>query len=70
MKYLRLSLATGALTLILAIPAFAGEIHTPIAPPPPPADGEVNTSAAATGDMETTVAEIALAFVQDMLSLF
>ena len=75
MNHLRLSLAVGALILALAIPTYAGEIHTPIAPPPPPEAGEMDAGAAATGDMgcpgvSDSVTEIALSIVQDMLSLF
>jgi hypothetical protein len=70
MNYLRLSLAAGALILTLAIPTFAGEIHTTIASPPPPVTGEMHTGAAAeTSDMETAVAEVALNIVQGILSL-
>jgi hypothetical protein len=73
MNFLRLSLAVIALILTLAIPAFAGEIHTPIAPPPEA--GEMETGAAATGDISCLgvsdpLTEIALSFVQNMLSLF
>ena len=73
MNYLRLSVSTGILTLALALPAFAGWMDTTIAsPPPPPETGQMNTASAvaATGFMDTPVTEIALSFVENMLSLF
>jgi hypothetical protein len=75
MSFLRLTLAVGALTLSIAFSTFAGEMHTPVASPPPPEVGEMETGAAATGDISCpgvsdSVTEIALSFVQNMLSLF
>lgn len=71
MNSLRLSIAVGALILTLTIPAFAGEMHTPIAPPPPPAgDMETTCRVSATGFMDITGTEIGLSLMQDVLSLF
>lgn len=82
MKSLRQLCVALALTLALAIPAFAGEIDTPKASPAPPApvttvDGEIHTTV--TGQIETTiseatvtdsVAETVLNLLQSVLSLF
>jgi hypothetical protein len=68
MKYLRLSLAVGILTMFLAITALAGEMPCPItAPAPPSAAGEMPYPVAATTD---AVTEVALDLVQSVLALF
>lgn len=61
MNSLRLSLATGALTLVLSLSAFAGEIHTTVTSPLPPATGEMHTP---------VVEEFALSLAQIILALF
>lgn len=67
MKYLQLSLAIGALTLALTLPAFAGQMHTPVAPPqPPPESCEMDCSSVS----PDSVTEITLSFMQSMLALF
>lgn len=82
MKNLRRLSVTCAFTLALAIPAFAGEIQTGIAPAPTPqqqAAGEIQTGVA--GQIETTgsvseatpidsVAQAALNLIQTVLALF
>jgi hypothetical protein len=75
MKILRQLCAAFALTLTLALSAFAGEIQIPFAPPPPPTQqaataGEV--SAPGAGEMQTGVTattEIALNLIQGVLAL-
>ena len=62
MNYLRLSLATCALMLALALSTFAGEMETPFSSPLP---------LSKTSEMHTPiVAEIVLRIVQGMLALF
>lgn len=80
MKYIRHSLAAGALTLVLALPAVAGHMHTPVTSPPPPSTtGHMDTTSmvAATGEMPypviaslDPVTEIMLNLVHSALSLF
>ena len=79
MNYLRLSLAAGVLTMVLALPAFAGWMDTGIASPlPPTASGEMDTTStgAATGEISCLgvsadpVTDIALSLAQSMLALF
>lgn len=72
MKYLRLSLTAGSITLALALSTFAGEMHTGFASPPPPATGGMETTrtVAATDFVDITGTEIVLSFMQNMLSLF
>ena len=79
MNYLRFSLAAGALTLVLALPAFAGWMDTGIASPlPPTASGEMGTTStgAATGEISgpgisaDPVTDIALSLAQSILTLF
>jgi hypothetical protein len=69
MNYLRLSLIAGALTLVLAFPAFGGHMDTPVMsppPPPPPVTGEMGFPGISTDP----VMEIALSLVQSVLALF
>jgi len=80
MRYLRQLCAAFALTLILAMSAFAGQMSTTVTPPPPPpsststATGERTTGD--TGEISTTssvtdsATQITLNLVQGMLSLF
>jgi len=83
MKTLRQFCVAFVLTLTLTLPAFAGEISTGVAPPPPPvstsstAPGEITTMAA--GDISTMISEeattasmteTALNLLQSVLSLF
>lgn len=67
MKYLRLSLAVGFLTMFLAIPAFAGEMPCPITAPPPPVAGDMPCPVAISAN---AVTEIAFSLAQSVLSLF
>jgi hypothetical protein len=77
MKQLRQLCAAGALTLALALSAFAGDIDTPgiTAPPPPPSQsvtGEIQTpGVTSSSDIAAdSVLEIALDLMQGVLSLF
>ncbi|MDQ3802648.1 MAG: hypothetical protein M3416_02175 [Acidobacteriota bacterium] len=81
MKSLRQLCVSSVCMLALAVPAFAGEIQTGIATPPPAqtvtAAGEIQTGVAGqieSGSGEATaadsVAEIALNLLQSVLSLF
>lgn len=77
---MRKTLTTAALVLALSCPAFAGIMHTPVAPEPPPpqsapaaqeptTDGEMSagaTAPTADGHMQNGAAAT---FVQVMLSL-
>jgi hypothetical protein len=68
MNYLRLSLAAGALTLALALPAFAGHMETPFTSPqpPPPTICEIGCS----GVSADSATGITLSLVQSILALF
>jgi hypothetical protein len=74
MRYLRLSLAASALTVILALPAYAGWMDTTVtSPPPPPVTSGIRiiSTGAATGEIQTPVAaDIALSLVQSILAMF
>lgn len=81
MKTLRQLCVASVFVFALAIPAFAGEIQTPLAPPPPAqsatAQGEISTGITGqeeTGSSEATAAdsatEIALNLLQSVLALF
>ena len=81
MKTLRQLCVASVFVFALAIPAFAGEIQTPLAPPPPAqsatAQGEISTGFTGqeeTGSSEATAAdsatEIALNLLQSVLTLF
>jgi hypothetical protein len=81
MKTLRQLCVASVFVFALAIPAFAGEIQIPLAPPPPAQSatrqGEIQigvTGQIDTGSGEATVAdsatEIALSLLQNVLSLF
>jgi hypothetical protein len=77
MNYLQSLLAACALTLGLTLSAFAGEMHTPIAPPPPPpATGYMDTTSTVAGEMSgpgvsaDPIMEIALNLAQSVLALF
>lgn len=81
MKTLRQLCVALAFTLVLTIPAFAGEIETGIAPPPPAqtvtANGEISTPVAGqeeAGSGKATAAdsvtESVLNLLQSVLSLF
>jgi hypothetical protein len=76
MKKLRQLCMAGVFTLALTTATFAGDIHTPGSPQPPPPD---ESSAIAPGDIATpgnpqstsdSVADIALNLLQTMLSVF
>jgi hypothetical protein len=79
MKNLRQFCALIVLTVAFTLSAFAGEIHIPVADPPPappsaPAGGDISTMVA--GDMHTGITttdaatEITLSFLQGVMSLF
>jgi hypothetical protein len=81
MKTLRQLCVASVFVFALASPAFAGEIQTPLAPPPPAqsvtAQGEISTTVTGqeeTGSSEATAAdsatEIALNLLQSVLALF
>jgi type IV secretory pathway VirB6-like protein len=80
MKNYRNAVAASVLALVLSVSAFAGEIHTDVAPPtPPPANGEMHTGATdsviQTGEAASTpeadaMTETALNLLQSLLSLF
>jgi len=81
MKNLRRLCGAVVFTLALTIPAFAGDIQTPLAPPQPTqsatAQGDIQTTVtgqAETGSSEATASdsatEIALNLLQSVLSLF
>lgn len=68
MNYLRLSLAAGALTIALALPAFAGHMETPFTSPQPlpPTTCEMDCSSISAD----SVTDIALSLAQSILALF
>jgi hypothetical protein len=77
MKTLQRLCAALALTMVLSVSAFAGEMTTMVTAPPPPPDqaitqGEMTTMA--TGEMQTTandsVTQSALDLLQRVLSIF
>jgi hypothetical protein len=80
MKTLRQLCVASVFTLALSMPAFAGQIETPLAPPTAPAataEGEISTGV--TGQEETgsgeasatdSATEIALNLLQSVLALF
>jgi hypothetical protein len=83
MKTLRQLCVAAVFTFALAIPAFAGQIETTVAPPPPPpaqastADGQIETTVAGQSETDSSEAtaidsatEIALNLLQSVLSLF
>lgn len=70
MKTLRQLCIALTFTLLLAVPAFAGEIQTTIAPPPT-LTGEIQTGVA--GQMDTMVngdIETGLSLIESLLALF
>jgi hypothetical protein len=81
MKTLRRLSVASVFVFVLTMPAFAGEISTGIAPPPPPSAataGEIQTTVAGqteTGSMSEATAidsatQAALNLLQSVLSLF
>lgn len=80
MKTLRQLCVASVFVFALAIPAFAGEIQTPLLPPQPAqsaTQGEIETTVTGqeeTGSSEATAAdsatEIALNLLQSVLALF
>jgi hypothetical protein len=70
MNYLRLSLAAGVLTVLLALPAFAGYMDTTVTSPQP-TTGEMETTrtVVTTDQMETPLTEITLSLMQSVLAL-
>jgi hypothetical protein len=74
MKTLRHLCAALALTFVLALPAFAGQMDAGITAPPPPPQGNMSTTVAGnmtTGDTDAATAmEVALSLLQSLLSLF
>lgn len=72
MKTLRHLCAALALTFVLALPAFAGQMDAGITAPPPPPQGNMSTTVAGnmtTGDTDTAT-DVALSLLQSLLSLF
>jgi hypothetical protein len=82
MRNYRNAVAALVLALVLSTSAFAGEIHTGVAPPPPPVttNGEIHTDATG-GEIQTgeavstpeatdTIMEAALNLLQSLLTLF
>ena len=77
MRTLRQFFAAVVLVTIFTLPAFAGDITTMIAPPPPPIAGDMHTGV--TGDIHTmnddavvvdgSVTDAAVALLQSVLSL-
>ncbi len=83
MRNLRILCAAVVLALAFAAPAFAGNIHTGVASPPPPqpasmtvgqteseANGTIHTGVAESEPEADTVTGIALNLLQSVLSLF
>lgn len=77
MRNLRQLCASFALTLVLAISAFAGQIDTGLLPPPPPGaaiSGQIDTGSAQNGaitaNTDNLVAVTALSVLQSVLALF
>jgi hypothetical protein len=79
MKNLRRLSGALVFTIVLTIPAFAGEMDTGIAPPPQAATTEGDIHTTVTGQMDTgnseatatgSATEIALNLLQSVLSLF
>jgi Spy/CpxP family protein refolding chaperone len=76
MKKLKSLCGAVVLTLLLALPVFAGQMTTTVADPPPPtADGQMTTTIAGqmqTGSSEAVdpVTQVALSLLQSVLSLF
>ena len=81
MKTLRQLCVASVFVFALTIPAFAGEIQTPLLPPQPAqsatAQGEIDTTVTGqeeTGSSEATAAgsatEVALNLLQSVLALF
>lgn len=77
MKTLRQLCVASVIALMFMLPAFAGEISTTVAPPPPAATGQIETPLA--GQIETrrgeatatdSLTQAALSLIQSMLSLF
>ena len=72
MKTLRQLSASAVLILALALPAFAGDMHSPVvAPPPPPKNSEETTQPDATTEGEfDPLTEVTLLMMQGVLALF
>jgi hypothetical protein len=82
MKTLRQLLVASVVTLVLTVPAFAGQMDTMIPAPPPPAQpataqGEISMTVIGQEDANNSEAtatdsatEIALNLLQSVLSLF
>lgn len=78
MKTFQRLCAAVALTLTLTLPVFAGEMSTgpgitsppPSAPASATAQGEMDTGAGYAATADDSIAEVALSFLQSVLSLF
>lgn len=81
MKNLKNFCVAVVLTLVLALPVFAGDISTTVAPPstPPPAITQGNTSSTVAGEISTgesrvaansSLTEITMNLLQNVLLLF
>lgn len=71
MKNLRQLCMAGALSCALALPAFAGTIHTMVTAPPPVPSASTTGGTIQTGEATAggSVAEIVLNLLQSMFSL-
>lgn len=76
MKNLRTLTAAVVLSFLLTVPALAGEMECPIAPPPPPAtpataaEGETGNGVSGEVIADDTLAEVALNLLGNVLTLF
>jgi predicted outer membrane protein len=69
MKSYRNAAAALLLVLVLAVSAFAGEIHTDIAPPPPPTDNSTAQATTTDGEMQIGAADSLTQIALDVLAV-
>ncbi len=68
---MRKIIKAAVLTLVLTIPAWAGEMGQPIAPPPQGREAQASPEPAKTGDMGNPIAtDVGLSLLQSLLALF
>jgi hypothetical protein len=65
---MRRTLTIAALVVALCCPAFAGEMHTPVVTPPPPAN-TIQAEPVTGGESETEATEAADGLTETVLSL-